>query len=62
MPIYTVPALYNYPGYTKIKARQAGNLEKSLPLCIGCLLIITENLWTKRGIVNSTQYRLYNIV
>ncbi|XP_073287601.1 uncharacterized protein [Primulina huaijiensis] len=41
---------------------QAGQLEAQLDLCIGCKLMILENLWTERGIVNGTQCRLYDIV
>ena len=29
-----------------------GNLHKSLPLCIGARVMLTENRWTERGLVN----------
>ena len=37
-------------------------LEQYLELSIGCKLMVLENLWTERGIVNGTQCRLYDIV
>lgn len=42
--------------------QEAGNLEPFLELSIGCKLMVLENMWTERGIVNGTQCRLYDIV
>lgn len=41
---------------------ESGMLEPYLELSIGCKLMILENIWTERGIVNGTQCRLYDIV
>lgn len=46
----------------KATAAEAGQLESYLELSIGCKLMILENIWTERGIVNGTQCRLYDIV
>lgn len=43
-------------------ASEAGHLEAELALSIGCKLMILENIWTERGIVNGTECRLYDIV
>jgi ATP-dependent DNA helicase PIF1 len=37
-------------------------LEPYLELSIGCKLMVLENIWTERGIVNGTQCRLFDIV
>ena len=46
----------------KATVQEAGMLEQYLELSIGCKLMVLENLWTERGIVNGTQCRLYDIV
>lgn len=46
----------------KASVQEAGFLEPFLELSIGCKLMILENIWTERGIVNGTQCRLYDIV
>lgn len=31
---------------------KGGNLHKVLPLCIGARVMLTENVWTEKGLVN----------
>lgn len=46
----------------RAESREAGGLEPNLELSIGCKLMLLENFWTERGIVNGTQCWLYDIV
>lgn len=61
-PVFKVIADHSDPIAAKAGVQEAGFLEPFLELSIGCKLMILENIWTERGIVNGTQCRLYDIV
>lgn len=61
-PVFKVLASHSDTIAAKATTAEAGMLESYLELSIGCKLMILENIWTERGIVNGTQCRLYDVV
>jgi ATP-dependent DNA helicase PIF1 len=61
-PIFKVLAIHSDAIAAKATPIEAGRLEPFLALSIGCKLMVLENIWTERGIVNGTQCRLYDVV
>jgi hypothetical protein len=61
-PVFKVVADHSETAAEKATATEAGLLKPFLELSIGCKLMILENIWTERGIVNGAQCRLYDIV
>jgi ATP-dependent DNA helicase PIF1 len=62
MPVFKVLADHSDKIAERADASDANQLESYLELSIGCKLMILENIWTERGIVNGTQCRLFDIV
>lgn len=46
----------------KVSTRDASNLEYKLPLCIGCRVMLTENLWTDQKLTNGATGEVVDIV
>jgi ATP-dependent DNA helicase PIF1 len=61
-PIFKAVADHSDDTAARASPQEAGLLEPYLELSIGCKLMILENIWTERGIVNGTQSRLFDIV
>ncbi|EAQ92764.1 hypothetical protein CHGG_00999 [Chaetomium globosum CBS 148.51] len=48
-------------GAEKVESSDAGNLAKRLPLCVGCRVMLTRNLWADVGLVHGAQGTVYDI-
>jgi ATP-dependent DNA helicase PIF1 len=47
-----IKAQHTGTGAATAEWERGGNLHKSLPLCLGARVMLTENSWTERGLVN----------
>ncbi|EAQ92034.1 predicted protein [Chaetomium globosum CBS 148.51] len=60
-PAIQVEVKHDGVGAEKVESSNAGNLAKRLPLCVGCRVMLTRDLWADVGLVNSAQGTVYNI-
>jgi hypothetical protein len=51
-PAIQVEAKHEGVGAEKVESSNAGNLAKRLPLCVGCRVMLTRNLWADVGLVS----------
>ena len=52
VPVIQLEALHEGHQASDASFDDASNLHKTLPICIGARIMLTENLWTERGLVN----------
>lgn len=51
-PVLIIRACHTGPQAEKVDTDEAGNLAAFLPLSINSRIMLTENIWTERGLVN----------
>ncbi|KAH7014075.1 hypothetical protein B0J12DRAFT_551388, partial [Macrophomina phaseolina] len=61
-PILSVNATHEGPLAEKASFDQAGNLHKQFPICVGARVMLLENIWTERGLVNCALGTVDNII
>jgi ATP-dependent exoDNAse (exonuclease V) alpha subunit len=52
VPVKQIKAHHTGTGAVEADWEKGGNLHKTLPICLGARVMLTENLWTERGLVN----------
>ncbi|OXV10490.1 hypothetical protein Egran_01749, partial [Elaphomyces granulatus] len=60
-PALDVIASHQGIGAEKASSQGAGNLSKSFPVCVGCRVMLTRNVWTEVGLFNGAQGTVYDI-
>jgi hypothetical protein len=60
-PALDVIASHQGIGAEKASSQDAGNLSKSFPVCVGCRVMLTRNVWTEVGLFNGAQGTVYDI-
>jgi hypothetical protein len=51
-PVIVISATHQGQGAANTSTEDAGNVHTKLPIAIGCRIMLTENLWVERGLVN----------
>jgi hypothetical protein len=60
-PAILAEASHEGNGADKVSSSLAGSLVKTLPLSVGCRVMLTRNLWGNAGLVNGAQGTVYDI-
>jgi ATP-dependent DNA helicase PIF1 len=64
IPVLKIAASHDGPNAeaaAKADTQEAGNLQQYFFVGIGCDVVLTENLWPARGLMNGTTGRVYDI-
>jgi ATP-dependent DNA helicase PIF1 len=61
-PVLKINALHHGPRAEHASTEDAGNLEATLLLSIGCRIMLLENLWTEHGLANGAFGTVHEIV
>ena len=61
-PVARINALHEGRGADKASSEEAGNLSATLLLSIGARIMLLENIWTERGLVNGAFGVVHDIV
>ena len=61
-PVIKLDAIHEGRDAHKATKDEAGNLESVLHLSIGCRVMLSENIWVERGLVNGAMGALHDIV
>ncbi|KAI1394500.1 hypothetical protein F4819DRAFT_507582 [Hypoxylon fuscum] len=48
-------------GAAQAYSQVAGNLSKSFPVCVGCRVMMTRNIWDTAGLVNGAKGNVYDV-
>jgi hypothetical protein len=57
---YQVVAENTGPKASEVEAIDTGNLYKKIPLVLGTRVILTENIWIDKGLINGSIGTVYN--
>jgi hypothetical protein len=62
VPIAMIRAINSCPGAAKASKKMAGGLENLLNVGVGAIVMLTQNLWIKYGLVNGASGKVVDLV